>query len=641
LALAAAIVGVVLATLATVVPRFLLARAESRGSACFDALIEHGRGRPDDCLPAPWEIGLAARLPWFEGDAARLRAESSTRAATIAYGMATAVDPNVVARSMAGARLLELRARGLWRDDRAPIAWLEGDFAAIAAAASASDAKGDRARGFDAARTLGDIATMKLLARGGDLSDDPPLNLRRGAALCLANDAANGVAALRHADEAHRQRSSDSEIYDLARVALAVCGGAIDGGSFDARNVRPRFVPGVTAAAAEADGIEALGAVRILLEEGAASLEPRQRLRLIPYVIDEDTPLLEALALLAPRGGPVAALANEPALTPWVLLAEPLAADGLSMSVARARRAAAQLEALAAPLDDGAMECGGNECPADVALRMPKRTLREVARAIWLDAAIVAANVGLRDDALHAATRAAELSDAASSDAAAIRLAARDHGGAIELLTSADEREPASAAARMLVQRALAHAGLGKMDAAYRDAALAYRAAERAERETPAAPQLELRVVAAWLWVAFGLDTEHIAEVRAMLAEAQPEQLGTVADWLELCTSDEGERRSLRWNATLDEPVGAALPAAMYVVGRALPPGAHVEVWLDRIFHAEHQRHPLRAMLARAEAARWRADEETAERWQRAADELRVLMKDDRGLVLAELALLR
>src|SRR5690606_2115569 len=152
---------------------------------------------------------------------------------------------------------------------------------------------------------------------------------------------------------------------------------------------------------------------------------------------------------------------------------------------------------------------------------------------------------------------------------------------------------------------ALAH--LRRFDEALPAAEAAYAAAALAEDDVTsgALPALGTeRAAAAWLWGALAARAGRGREVRAVLDQAGREELTPVVDWLELAVPPEGQRRALRLAAGLSEAPASTLPAAMDLVARALPAGADVEIWLDRIFDATHRHAPLGAMLARAEAAR-------------------------------------
>jgi hypothetical protein len=167
-------------------------------------------------------------------------------------------------------------------------------------------------------------------------------------------------------------------------------------------------------------------------------------------------------------------------------------------------------------------------------------------------------------------------------------------------------------------------------------------------------------IAAAWLWGAIGL---HLGEERQVLAKLPaavsvagplsviaadgppPSPLAELAYWLQLASSSlttEQQRKPMRPRLALDlpqrAPHAAVLPAVMYIVGRTVPPSTDVDVWLDRIFDAEHRRQPVRTMRARAEAARWRGDGDAAHEWQTRAAVMTRLVEDYPTALLAHVA---
>ena len=157
----------------------------------------------------------------------------------------------------------------------------------------------------------------------------------------------------------------------------------------------------------------------------------------------------------------------------------------------------------------------------------------------------------------------------------------------------------------------------------------------------PSAVALEDPIVLAWLWAATSLDVGQAADVGQRLRQLESPAIWSIARYLEGATKPETERRSER--ATLQVPPlpAAALPAAMHLFARWLPEGADAEVWLDHLFSTEHRRQPLRAMAARAEAARWRGDHVAADRWTTRLRTLQQQGSDYPRAVLATMAGLR
>jgi hypothetical protein len=105
----------------------------------------------------------------------------------------------------------------------------------------------------------------------------------------------------------------------------------------------------------------------------------------------------------------------------------------------------------------------------------------------------------------------------------------------------------------------------------------------------------------------------------------------------------EDERRLHRRKLTLPAKrlPRAAVPAALFVAGTVVPGSTDVEVWLDRIFWRQHINQPVRSMLARAEAARWRGDKPVVKLWADRVATVRKLIVDYRTAFLADLVLLR
>jgi hypothetical protein len=151
----------------------------------------------------------------------------------------------------------------------------------------------------------------------------------------------------------------------------------------------------------------------------------------------------------------------------------------------------------------------------------------------------------------------------------------------------------------------------------------------------------EDRLAAAWLWAALSLKLGRGIDVHKLLADIADPQLNVLVSWLEMTVSPEEKRVPLRWNMTLRSPPASVIPAVMFAVSQAVPADSDVEVWLDRIFHREHRSHPVRSMLARAEAARWRGDPGSERLWLERAARVRGLYDDYASTLLAHIAELR
>jgi hypothetical protein len=625
--------GLLVVTLAVVavLPVYLLERAAAESTACFEAIERSGNGEARACVPSLW---LPESLPWFSGDAAQLQIDLAYRAAVLDFARATAIAPDAAERDAAARRIYAL-GFGISRPTNVDaLAAVPGAFETQVALALESDDKRIRELGYGAARALADIEAIRALAAHADPGDAPSTSLERGAALCLLGDEAAGQRALVAADEAAR---SAGETLGMARLALLAC--RYDGRLVDPRTVEPALFATLARFEAALGQVEGIDRARGFLEE-PSGLTPVARLRLGAIVADATrSDAIATLGWLAPARGTSASPPLESLESPWLLLDPADPVDALITDPGASGRVAAAL--LAAELGDQPLGCRGAECPSESVLARPGASARQLAWMLWLDAAAEHARRGATEPAKQALAHA----DALAEDdrrrlSGAIHLVIDDAAGALAVVEAPGERP---ALERLAVERtrALALAHLGRFDEALRAAEAAYAAAARAEDDVTAHELAALgseRGAAAWLWAALATRAERGREVRAVLDQAGREELTPIVEWLELAISAENDRRPLRLGASLGEVPTSTLPAVVDLVARALPEGAEVEIFLDRIFDPIHRRAPLRTMLARAEAARWRGDAEAAERWLERAARLRALPRDERGALLAHLA---
>lgn len=273
---------------------------------------------------------------------------------------------------------------------------------------------------------------------------------------------------------------------------------------------------------------------------------------------------------------------------------------------------------------------------------------------LWFEAAVEHVRAGRRDEALSAIRHATELTpDRRKHASAAVHLAVNDGEGALLAIAPSLGSKvalPATLRTRALINEALALAHLGRTKEAHRAAQDAFVAALEADSKPPAedhpgyaAPQVRAadHRAAAWLWAALALQIDPTGETITLLRETGGAELAALVQWIDLATMKEDERRPLRWSLRLQRPPSSVLPAVMALAARVVPDDTDREVWLDRLFHDEQRRQPVRAMLARAEAARWRGDGEAETRWLERAARLRKLQVDYPTSLLAHLADLR
>lgn len=209
---------------------------------------------------------------------------------------------------------------------------------------------------------------------------------------------------------------------------------------------------------------------------------------------------------------------------------------------------------------------------------------------------------------------------------------------AIERLTTALASNPEARLSRgLFYSRAQAYAKLGKFEEAYQDAKSAWLAAQTIKYQTT--PQI------AWLFAALSYKTgrkelpEGLPAIPSKEPDAFNDPLLYLSYWWGILQQPEAKRKVSRYRA--DEittyQISDALPAVMYLVGEAARDAGEQEVWLDRIFHQEHNSESIRAAAARAEAARWRGDLKAAAYWDKKLNDLQALTLDTRSLLLLAL----
>lgn len=650
IALTLAVAAVALTVVLTLMPLYLLSLARAHASQCFEGIVASGNGDPIGCLPPRYQLAPAQRLPWFQHDARQLAADTRYRAALLAYGKATAIHPDPAARKQAAQILLDASTSVDADTGVSPLYELWGAFTEVAELGVGSNDRVLRAHAFDSARAVAALDALRTLAVGFDASEHFALNLRRGALSCLMGDADDGARALAAAEQGYRQASKSGEGFELARLALLACNRPSHAGG-NAERIQPRLYPAMVAMEAARGNADALDRVRSLLEDRERHLIGEHRLRLAAYAIADAKPVAaQALAWLAPRRGPAAKLDVDELRTPWTMFDVTTPTGGVLVHPSITEQAAAHLEGVLQGLSDGPLPCVGDECPVDVALTMPVPILREATRMMWLDSAAERARRGDRDGSLTALGHADALTpDRRKHQGAAVRLAVGDARGALDACDTALASVGGSgrARSRILLDKALALAHLGKTPAAYRAAEDAFTAAlatdESSEDDASVTKELLLqdRLTAAWMWGAMSLAADEGGKVITLLQGSAIDDLALLSVWLGHARRPEAERLKERWNLSMRDPPMAVLPAAMFIVGRIVPADADTEVWLDRVFHDVHRRQPMLSMLARAEAARWRGDASAERVWRQRAESIHALTTDYPTAVLAQLAELR
>jgi len=647
-----AVLGAVTVTL---LPWYLLQRAEKHSTNCFRDVLRTAEGDPHGCVPGTSELALARSLPWLEEDARRIKDSSEFRAARLAYDKATAIVPHAGRRDEAARKLLELTYRGSSSERTAALGVVAGAHAAVTQFALANREPEAVSFALRSARAVGQLEDMRALATGSSEEDPFGMSLRRGALLCLLGDPNEGARAFVAADVSHQRLNTSLDGHGLARLGLVACGKPKGvSGEIDAQAIGDRIRPSMAALEASLETQEGFAAARAFLEDPKFKVGGIQRLRIAPWVIRETQPsALEALRLLAPQHAAAARLDLNATRTPWTLLDVEVPVQAVYVEPSVAEAAANYLTKLADKVDGKPLDCSGEECPDPAALKLPEAILNEAARMLWFESAAEHARLGHREATIEAVQRATELAVKSRRHlSATLLLAVGDAEGALSLLAEAlaglDAYTP-QAQTRIRMNQALALAHLGRFDKAQAAAEKAFLAAGEAEEAARSASEgldadvalQDDRISSAWLWGAMSLLAGKPDAVSEALRDARTKELAEVATWLGLATRPEEERRVERWELALPTPSQSALPAVMYVVSRAVPSMTDVEVWLDRIFQQEHRTQPTRAMLARSEAARWRNDPEGERTWQTRASKVLGLVKDYRTALLAHVLELR
>ena len=639
----------------TVLPWYMLTRADKHAQNCFHDIRKTAEGNPEDCVPSTAELALPRILPWLKEDALRIKETIDFQAARLAYDKATAIVPNAARRDDAVQRWLQLTYRGSEVERARSLGVVAGAHAAVTQFALANREPEAVSFALRSARAIGDLDAMRALATGSTGVDPFAMSLRRGALFCLLGDPDEGARAFVASELAQQRFDANMAPQGLARLGLVACGKPNGSdGEVDAHKVTERFQPALLALEASFETASGLQQVRTFLEDGKLKVGGIQRLRLIPSVLRGTTPTaLDALRLLAPQHAPGAVMDLHALRTPWMLLDVEAPVQAVYIDTRAAELAAPLLASLAAKVTGKALDCSGEECPNASALKSPDSLLNEAASMVWLEAAAEHARLGHREAAIDAANHATELTPSSRRyRSAPVHLAVGDADGALALLAKAvdaiDSYTP-FAQTRIHLNHALALAHLGRYEEALPAAEMAYKAASRAadaarqdRRSTDAEIAVEDdKVAAAWLWGAMALVLGKADNVAEALREATTKELVEVATWLGFATRPEGERRAERWELSLAVPSQPALPAVMYVVSRAVPSMSDVEVWLDRVFQEESRTQPVRSMLARAEAARWRNAPEAERNWQSSSAKMLGLIKDYKTSLLAHIMELR
>jgi tetratricopeptide (TPR) repeat protein len=356
----------------------------------------------------------------------------------------------------------------------------------------------------------------------------------------------------------------------------------------------------------------------------------------------------EAIDVVAPvdlqLGGPISPYAVGPGATHGFLSSYPVVVDPMRHEQAAERLLALAKEAEAAaavPKPAGVKTAEPKQRPIDdyyhareailAARKAPAAAMRRAAWLFFVEAASVRAALRQPEAAVGDIRRALELDSSADTQvfAASILLSTGDYDGAKKHIAAVAEGKPdaPSVAIALILDTFIA-----AREARWEDA---HATATRAHT---AAPQ-NLKSPTSWLLAATALKVGRPGEGPGVATPQGYEREPTT--WEKLAALPEAERRDIRLRMFSFDPPSAGvlvLPAVFYVLGEAAN-GTDPEAWIDAsIPHYLEAYHSAVALRARAEASRWRGNEEAAKKLESRAASLEALADTPQKLILAKLA---
>lgn len=645
---------------------WLVDRAKQADTACSNANYSREPGASLECegRAAPW-LWPAKVIPWARGAARdrELRIRSDEAKTRLELSTEVHLDPSM--RDGAIADLLKVVAEPDYPSELRRHDWV---FAVVASTGSreqivklAEQAKGgfDAQRALQAAAGLGDFEQMVRLAAREDPDENAyEHDLRRGAALCLAGDAAAGQRALESAKQRYQSRINHQ--YAEAQAALLLCGRPAG----SEQNSTYRETVWLADLLANPDPRRALDRIRpdASYTERANDLGlPFFATALAGGAIPSVDHVFKHCAMLKADLGL--------ALTPWVaggpasrnvLSSHPIGYDPVVFE-----RAADELERLAGQLESGALKLAK---PDEDDYRDPFRftesawkkheaepwtALRSVAFVLRFQAVIGHAAVY---DAAAAKKAAALASKNAGSGVAALLLGSHlvrmgDRKAARALYEKVAQEK--DAAGRLYASLNLALLELGERRP--REAlAWVKKAAEVSSAANASLGDLkafDMSRSVGWVAAAAALLAEEqaapatVAVPTYFVDDEGGRDLRLPPDWLALARADDRTRRVARFrmfdpDINLEER--SVLPAVIYVLRQVARDGKSPEVWVDKVLPLFISSvNGVTGLRARAEAARFAGDEAGAATWDERASRLEKTMSTPKKSVLGELAQLR
>lgn len=644
-------------------PSAMLGRASKSDTLCSNTDYEDQPGASEGCA---WKahawLALPKIVPWTRKEALATDRSITRSQASRALKRHSVITPDAKKRDEAAHAYLEecrepsgtvMGANGkTFSDDPqlTVVAVLSGSGAweEAARAADVTRSPMNLQWAFESALATADLDRARAIAKL-DPSGGPAFDflLQTGAFLCLTGDVDGGRARIVQADVDYRQHIPYDDVD--AQVALSLCGGT---GTITESRGRSA-VQAARLFAGKLDTLDRLPDVD--RGPGDASLDVSE-LR-TPFVaawlatgkhaprtvVDLVSPIVPSrMAAVSPWSlGALGSLSPLASATPMAFDPEKHEKAGEALLALAKEEEAASAEAKPVSAKDPAHPDDGFR-PLDDVRRSREaietgrkdvaKTLRDRAKVFFAEAAFMRAALRQRAETARDVSLSLDVEGDpfAALHAASLLVLVGDDAGAKKLRTeelrSFSEKGDGPAWADLL------DATIAMKEKRWDDAHAAAKSAFGRKPESLLGP-------ASWMLAATALKVGKPDESPGLSTPGIFERDKTT--WEKLAGTPEPQRKELRMRMQgLDtgQWAGFALPAIFFVIGEAAK-GTDPEAYIDAMIGINDRTYwtPF-GMRARAEAARWRGDEETAKKWDARADKLFALVDRPDRVVLARLA---
>ena len=649
---------------------WMVRQADRSDTACSDRdyLVAPGESRGCAWRPHAW-LFVPKLVPWTRTRALARERDVDHDQAERELRDAAEVTPNAAARDEAARRFLQASKGGPLTLERGtdgkivtydPAASLiavlneHGAFAVAAQAHPWTQGPDNLQYAYDAALASGDLQSAAQIAAR---KDEPhwDRDLKAGAFLCLKGQQREG---LEHLELAMRDAIVKvPSQYEAAQIAQVLCGADYGGDSerielMAAKLSSSRFRRDVPLG--QVPDIDLLGSTDLALHDIRRARTPF----VAAWLTHESQPLDRVLDAVAPLtfqlGAPVSpyklgvdaprfsyllhpilvdpGVHEKAAETLKALAATTLPPPPATPPSAQKRTVAKDVQAKKPPPQARPIDDFYHSTEEILAARKdPKAALERAAVVLFVEAASQHAALGRHEQARHDLDKALALDPSAGTRifAASLAYAAGDVPSAEVHLRELAKASPTPDIATLagILDVLLAMRGERWEDA--------HALALRTHRGATA----DKKTATAWLLTATALRVGRPDEGSGLPTPEGYERAPTT--WEQLAGMPEVERRAYRLRMfSFSPPLGLelVLPAVFYVIGRAAE-GSDPDVWIDAFIPLAYSAyHTPTAARARAEAARWRGDEEAAKRHEARAGAAEGLVDTPEKLVLASLA---